>query len=41
MQNGRDLAPVILVIAFIQFLIVQEPVPNLTGKINSLGFFIL
>lgn len=40
-QNGRDLAPVILVIAFFQLVIVQEPVPDLTGKIVGLGFVLL
>ena len=40
-QNGRDLAPVILVIAFFQLLILQEPVPDLTGKIVGLGFVLL
>ncbi|WP_122519275.1 DUF1538 domain-containing protein [Pannonibacter phragmitetus] len=40
-QNGRDLAPVILVIAFFQLVIVQEPVPDLTGKIIGLGFVLL
>jgi hypothetical protein len=40
-QNGRDLAPIILVIAFFQLVIVQEPVPNLTEKLVGLGFVLL
>ncbi|SRR5690606_9529004 len=40
-QNGRDLAPIILVIAFFQFAIVQETVPDLTEKIVGLGFVLL
>lgn len=40
-QNGRDLAPVILVIAFFQFVIVQEPVSDLTIKIIGLAFVLL
>jgi hypothetical protein len=37
-QSGRDLAPVILVIAFFQLVIVQEPVPDLAGKFIGLAF---
>jgi hypothetical protein len=41
LQSGRDLAPIILVIAFFQLVIVQEPVPDLTGKLVGLGFVLL
>lgn len=41
LQNGRDLAPIILVIAFFQLVIVQEPISDLTGKIVGLGFVLL
>jgi hypothetical protein len=40
-QSGRDLAPVILVIAFFQLVIVQEPVPDLAGKFIGLAFVLL
>ena len=32
-RTGRDLAPVILVLAFFQVLVLQEPVPDLLGKL--------
>lgn len=31
-QTARDLAPIILVLAFFQILVLQEPVPNLLSK---------
>src|SRR5690606_21989058 len=32
-RTGRDLAPVILVLAFFQVLVLQEPLPDLLGKL--------
>jgi hypothetical protein len=40
-QNGRDLAPVILVIAFFQFAVVQETVPALGEKFIGLAFVLV
>ncbi len=37
-QNARDLAPIIMVVAFFQLAIVQEPVPDLATKIIGAGF---
>ncbi|MCW5731694.1 MAG: DUF1538 domain-containing protein [Alphaproteobacteria bacterium] len=34
-QTGRDLAPVVLVLAFFQIVIVQEPVTDLVGKLTG------
>lgn len=34
-QTGRDLAPVVLVLAFFQIFIVQEPVTDLVGKLTG------
>ncbi|MFN3460774.1 MAG: DUF1538 family protein [Oceanibaculum sp.] len=40
-RNGRDLAPVILVIGFFQFAVVQETVPALGEKFVGLAFVLL
>lgn len=32
-QTGRDLAPIVLMVAFFQLLVLQEPVPDLLGKV--------
>lgn len=40
-HNGRDLSPVVLVIAFFQLVIVQEPVPDLAEKFIGLGFILI
>jgi hypothetical protein len=34
-QTGRDLAPVVLVVGFFQVFVLQEPVPDLLGKVTG------
>lgn len=41
MQNARDLAPIILVVSFFQFVILQEPVTDLGEKFMGLAFVLL
>ncbi|NJL50227.1 MAG: DUF1538 domain-containing protein [Blastochloris sp.] len=40
-HNGRDLAPIILVVTFFQLVVVQEPVPDLEYKFVGLVFVLL
>ena len=40
-RNGRDLAPIIIVVAFFQFAIVQQPVEDLGMKLVGLVFVLL
>jgi len=40
-RNGRDLAPIILVIAFFQLLVVREPIPDIAGKLVGVMFVLL
>ncbi len=37
----RDLAPIILVIAFFQLLVLQQPLPDLLGLLTGVGFVVL
>lgn len=39
--NGRDLAPIVLVIIFFQLLIVREPITGLTDKLIGLAFVLI
>lgn len=41
LQNGRDLAPVVFVVAFFQFVIVQQPVPDMVEKLLGLVLVLL
>ena len=40
-QNGRDLAPIIMVFSFFQFAIIQEPIPDVAEKFIGVGFVLL
>ncbi len=40
-QTARDLAPIILVLAFFQFFVVHEPVPDIVGKVTGALFVLL
>ena len=40
-SSTRDLIPIIVVIAFFQFIILQQPIPNLTSILGGLFFLIL
>ncbi len=37
----RDLAPIILVIAFFQLVVLQQPLPNLVGLLVGTGFIVV
>ena len=40
-DNGRDLAPIVLVIVFFQLLILREPITGLTEKLIGLSFVLI
>lgn len=40
-DNARDLAPIVLVIAFFQLLILREPITGLADKLIGLGFVLI
>jgi hypothetical protein len=40
-RNGRDLSAIVIVIAFFQFAIVREPVPDLAGKLVGIAFVLV
>jgi len=41
LDSIRDLAPIVLVIAFFQILVVQEPIPNLLDLLIGIGLVVL
>ncbi len=40
-SSGRDLLPIVLVVAFFQLVVLRQPFPNLTGALIGLGLVIL
>jgi hypothetical protein len=41
LQSGRDLAPVLLIIAFFQLIVVQEPIPDIAEKLLGALFVLV
>lgn len=41
LNSARDLAPIVVVIAFFQFIVLQQPIPNLTQLLGGIFLVVL
>jgi hypothetical protein len=41
LESVRDLTPIVVVIAFFQIAVIQEPIPNLLELLTGIGFVVL
>ena len=40
-DSAKDLAPIVLVIAFFQIIVIQQPIPNIDNIIIGAGFVLI